>query len=522
MYVLVSERLGRLQDIKEQEREFKALKSRFAVAKTENERPLSPLLGDVLPQGVLKRAGLQTTTRVDSKTAPLIQSALEQSRVLRPFIAAKLKSVTIPRNFVVHGWDATFDSAYLKLHKIVVPFGSKEEKELLNIRGFYHRPTDSIHLRPSATVGLALRLAIHKFSSPAFRGFFGKSIGDGLSLYFTNRVLAEQDLAQLPSEQYGDQLRCATNLIDLVGITMVGKAYFENHLDLVRHLTTNLSTGPVRTAELARDALCTARFDNQRFQQRCRNFFKEYELSFNPDRVKFGVGNNPRMTQSEKEERKRDVMILIAPLRGRFGVRAAAALHGQVPAGFPALTQPVKTIVQKFSSLQFNLFRKWFPAGNGIHFFSVQHCFEQFANGELRDPSEIGHPGLFEPDSAAYFLFAEFAFLCLELGHKKSFWEPALRTFVKTQEIFMHVYREHPKSPPPPVDDPLPPLGGSPRDLGLFDFRNFKQLGSSVTIGEGQSDLKRKMALRAKYDRMGESALKVAARDNLRRAQLMP
>src|SRR5262249_49126328 len=132
-------------------------------AKWGKEKPLVPFLG-APTQGVLARAGLETTTRIDGKAAPLIQSVLEQSLVLRPFIATKLKSRTIPRNFVVHEADATFNHAYLKLQKIVVPFGSEEEKSLLNIRGFYHRPTDSIHLRPFATVGLALRLAIHKYS----------------------------------------------------------------------------------------------------------------------------------------------------------------------------------------------------------------------------------------------------------------------------------------------------------------------------------------------------------------------
>ena len=45
--------------------------------------------------------------------------------------------------------------------------------------------------------------------------------------------------------------------------------------------------------------------------------------------------------------------------------------------------------------------------------------------------------------------------------------------------------------------------------------------GSSVAAGKGQSDLKRKKALRAKYDGMDVARLKEAARDNLRRALLM-
>ena len=223
--------------------------------------------GGVAANRVLKRAGLKTTTRADKKTPVLIQTALEQSLVLRPFIATKLAKITIAKNFFHYGPDpAEFNYQYLKLHKIVIPSGSKEEKDLLNIRGFYHRPTDSIHLRQTANVGDALPLAIHKFSSPAFYNFFGNSIATGLSLYFANLVLAEQGLVQTMPEQLRDQLRCATDLAGLVGLNMAGKAYFENHLDLRRHLKTNLSIGPVRDEELAGGALCktpllpTARF----------------------------------------------------------------------------------------------------------------------------------------------------------------------------------------------------------------------------------------------------------------------
>ena len=481
----------------------------------------SALLSEAPAPAVLPGAGLKTTMLIDGKTLPLIQSALEQSTVLRAFIPQKLRPITIVKSFVLHGSDAEFNGRYIKLSKIVVPFGSKEEKELLNIRGFYHRATDSIHLRPSSTVGLAVRLAIHKLSSPGFLPFFGKSIDEGLSLYFANLVLAEQGLDQTNPEQYRDQLHCATNLIALAGINMVGKAYFENHNDLLRHLTTTLSIGPVGPAELANDALCTAKFDSFKlFQLRCRKFLKDYELSFNPGSVKFGVSNNAKLTTLEKDQRKREVLDVIGPLRGRLSARAAAALDGKVPI-FSALPPSLVTTAIRLADIQFNLFREWFPVGNSVQFNAVQDCFEQFANGELRDPSEVGHPGLFEPDSAAFFLFAEFAFLCRELRHKESFWLPVLRTFVKTQEIFMHAYRNNPKSPPPPVNALLPAPGGPRRSLDAFEFTNFKQIGSSVAIGEGQSDLKRKLALRAKYDRMDDAQLKAAARDNLRRAQLM-
>jgi hypothetical protein len=477
-------------------------------------------VGFALSEAVSVFAGLKSTTWINRKNAPLVQSALAQSRVLKPFISSKQQPPITLQNFVFHGSDAEFNHAYLKSSKTVVPFGSEQEKRLVNIRGFYDRPTDRIHVRPSTTLGLAVRLAIHRLSSPALRNFFGKALDDGLSLYFANQVLSEQGVASMSADHYSEQLRCAMNLIQLVGVTEAAKAYFVNPSDLIRHLSTNLNTGPISHTDLTKGALCTPRFDKASFQRRCKGFLKEYELTFNPDEgLRFGVVNNPNLSRQEKDERRREVSLFVPPMQARLIRRAEAALQNAIPT-FPALPTPLKNIALKFSTLQFNLFRKWFPAGNGVNFFSVQDCFEQFANGELRDPSVKDHPGLYEPDSAAYFLFAEFAFLCLELGRLSSFWEKALRPFVKTQEIFMHIYRESPKSPPPAVNAPVS-LRSTPRNLSIFLFSNFKQIGPLPSGGEGQSDLKRKLALREKYDRMGVNELKVAARDNLRRAQLM-
>jgi hypothetical protein len=88
----------------------------------------------------------------------------------------------------------------------------------------------------------------------------------GVGLYFTNLVLEEQGLDRMKSADLKDQMACATDLVGVAGLSLVGKAYFQNHLDLMSHLTTKLSIGPVRIDELARDALCktpllrTARF----------------------------------------------------------------------------------------------------------------------------------------------------------------------------------------------------------------------------------------------------------------------
>jgi hypothetical protein len=267
-----------------------------------------------------------------------------------------------------------------------------------------------------------------------------------------------------------------------------------------------------------------------------RRFFKEYELRFNTLDDRFSIDSNPDPTL-DKARRKKDVNDLVGDVGVTPGIlwrrlltRVDAALENRVPTSteLPALPSTLRDTVKRLSDAQLELFREWFPDGKGgINFPPFQRVFEQFTNGELRDPSVTGHLGFAEPGTGAFFLFAEFAFLCIELNFDKSDWEQTLRTFIKIQEIFMHVYRENPKSPPPPVGARLP-SGLERRDVAAvingrgFHFANFKQVGSSVTVGKGQSDLRRKLELRAKYDRMDMSTLKKAARDNLWRALRMP
>lgn len=265
MYVWVSERPKLLQDIGGQKRAIKELRGRVTLVEGKVENPLNHFLGDVLPQGVLKRAGFTTERWADGKAPALIQAALEQSRVLRPFIANKLGKVNILKNYRHYGSDDEFVHAYVKLNKINAPFASHKALTA-HVRAYFDRSTDSIHLRPRTHFGEVLQLVIRKFSSPGFGGFFGESMAKGVDLYFTNLVLEEQGLDQMKSADLKEQLGCAADLVGVGGLSLVGKAYFENHSDLIRHLTTNLSIGPVRTEELAGDTLCkttllrTARF----------------------------------------------------------------------------------------------------------------------------------------------------------------------------------------------------------------------------------------------------------------------
>jgi hypothetical protein len=240
--------------------EHRKLTKQFETAKKEHEKRLAPPPLDLFPLDVFKRAGVTATTRVSKTTASLIQTVLERSRALRPYIGQKLRKILIPRNFVHHDFDAEFNNAYTSLHKIVIPVGSAEEKELITRRGFYHPQTNAIHLRPNANVGHALHEAIHKFASKGFRNVFGGYLDEGVTQYFTDLVLVEQGLGKMTTHAYGDQLRCANQLIGLSNPDIIARAYFQGAglQDLARSLVGKLNTNLAELAAKLKhgDALC--------------------------------------------------------------------------------------------------------------------------------------------------------------------------------------------------------------------------------------------------------------------------
>lgn len=217
------------------------------------------------PIQVLRNAGLKTTTRIDDATPALLQKAVKASRILRPLIQSKLSSLNLTAdNFKHHAFDATFDSAYTKLNQIVIPVGSKEEDELIQKRGFYHRGTDSIHLRPAANVGHALHEVIHKLAAHAFRGVFGGYLDEGMTQYFTDLVLQEQGLEPMKRHLYQPHLACAKKMVLVFGNRPVASAYFQGGtplVDLAKTVVRRLAIDFVELHQLRQnDSLCK-RFD---------------------------------------------------------------------------------------------------------------------------------------------------------------------------------------------------------------------------------------------------------------------
>ena len=210
-------------------------KEKFEEAKKEHQDRLAklgpPPVGE-LPLNVFKKAGVTTTSPVAANTAGLIDSVLERSAVLRPYIKAKLSGkhkIRIPgQKFIHHTKDTDFEKVINAGHVPVA--GSQEEKELKQTKGFYDTKTDEIHLRPDSNVGDALHESIHKFASPnTFLFNFGKYLTEGVTQYFTDLVLDEQGLPKAKNA-YADNLRCANKLVDLSSHEIVARAYFMQDL----------------------------------------------------------------------------------------------------------------------------------------------------------------------------------------------------------------------------------------------------------------------------------------------------
>ena len=289
------------------------------------------------------------------------------------------------------------------------------------------------------------------------------------------------------------------------------------------------------TRPVASNATADGRAMNRRVEvflgTGCHAFFAQYDLRFLPGDPKFGIPAYPNLNAAQKAQRSADVGALVPELLARRNLRASEALAGRVPPARALPAGALRNSALRLSAGQLALFREYFEDGRGgIAFGAFQTCFERFANGQLRSPIAADRSaGVGEPNGDFFFLFAEFAFLCIDSGIESALWTRALRSFVKAQEIFMHVYRPNPVSPPPAVGAAVPACGrdaqGRPRARRRLDsFRNgnFKASGGSPTVGAGQSPPTRRRALAAKYAAKDLAALRREAQANLQRAQCMP
>jgi len=230
-------------------------KARHAALKAEHERRLKEIEEHERPH-VFKSKGVGETTRVGEGTAGLLQAALAESRVLRPYIKGKLRTSAIPGKVTIHDSDAEFEYSYQKLNEIK-DSPAAIEAQARKVRGFYHRRSGTIHLRPGSNLGHALHEAIHKLASPAFFNFYGSFFEEGVCQYFTDRIFEEQRLPPMKTHLYGTELACAKRLAAFATPEVLARAYFIDHTVLLSQLTSRLGLDAGRVKDLAQQGkLC--------------------------------------------------------------------------------------------------------------------------------------------------------------------------------------------------------------------------------------------------------------------------
>jgi hypothetical protein len=177
----------------------------------------------------LKDAGITTTSRIDDKTRGLIQQAIEESEVLRPYLKGKFpRAAATEGKFEIHSDEDDFNQAYIRYQHISdapqTPTGRAEKYG--GIGGFFDRKNNAIHVRSRSRFGHALHEEMHKLGNPAFRGYWGDVINEGVAQYFTDCVLREQGLDEVKDTEYGEQVACAKKLVTATSRDILAREYF--------------------------------------------------------------------------------------------------------------------------------------------------------------------------------------------------------------------------------------------------------------------------------------------------------
>jgi hypothetical protein len=232
-------------------------RARFDAAKRTHEQHLVKY-AERKPH-VLKSHGITTDSRVDQNTPKWIQAALAESRLLRPYLRGKFPAQAITDKFRIHTDEDTFNEA-AKKHLDNKDLMNKAERAAAygKIGGFYERRTNEVHVRSRTKFGHALHEAMHKVAHPVFRPYWQRFINEGVTQYFTDRVLKEQGLSEVTDHEYTDELACAKKLVLATSEDVVARAYFLNEQALREALMRRFQIdGGALTREIGAERICT-------------------------------------------------------------------------------------------------------------------------------------------------------------------------------------------------------------------------------------------------------------------------
>jgi len=212
--------------------DVEAEEGRYERARAQHEQRLKELNAVDRPH-VLKDAGIKTDSHVNDKTPGLIQSALAESRKLRPYLRGKFPALAInDGRFEVHARDDYFNQAAGAWRHLPPQTTDRELAEKFkDIGGFYDRGKKKIHLRPHATFGHAVHESMHKVSHAGFL-WWDSFIDEGVTQLMADCLLQEHGLAKVTNHNYWRQLECAQKLVAATNFDMVARAYFLNDPEL--------------------------------------------------------------------------------------------------------------------------------------------------------------------------------------------------------------------------------------------------------------------------------------------------
>ena len=201
-------------------------RARFEAAKRRHQQRMA----QYPPQPhALRSAGITTDSRVTADTPKWIQTALDESRSLRPYLTGKFPASAITDRFTIESNEDQFNQAAQKYLGDRDNLTAKERAEKYgHIGGYYDRSDHSVHVRSRTKFGHALHEAMHKVAHPVFKPYWGRLINEGVTQYFTDLLLREQGLAEVTDHEYKDELACARKLVAATSWQVVAAAYFQN------------------------------------------------------------------------------------------------------------------------------------------------------------------------------------------------------------------------------------------------------------------------------------------------------
>jgi hypothetical protein len=219
--------------------DLEAERARFEAAKREHRERLTHYPAQ---PHALRSAGITTDARVDGDTPKWIQTALEESRSLGPYLKGKFPGSSITDGkFSIESSEKVFNQGaqtYLGDHDNLND--ADRAAKYGHIGGYYDEKDHSVHVRSRTKFGHALHEAMHKVSHPVFFHFWKRQINEGVTQYFTDVLLKEQGLPEVTDHEYKDELACAKKLVAATSFDLVAAAYFTNDDRLRKALMSRL------------------------------------------------------------------------------------------------------------------------------------------------------------------------------------------------------------------------------------------------------------------------------------------